>query len=248
MALIDDPRAWILRLFEMEERESGSSDCLRFPEGITPAGVPLQGGELVFGVYKNKYYFAPTCLIIKDGSNFERIQWVDVCRCSSNHGDGKKFSELTMLNGREVRVRVGDMARGWSGRISQLYHQMIDCYGHQPAMGRPLMPWREFFDMCEDAYSVAPNLEPHPSLADFRHAISELENSDQETHILMDLIDDHEELVARGIIIVTPRPQEDFLVFVESFGADGVIAADERTTRRVEGLSKNLNVWQIVWD
>src|SRR2546430_11324781 len=129
MTLMDDPQAWILCLFEMEEREGRGRDCARFPDGMRPPDFLLEDGERVFGVYKDKYYFTPASLIIKDTSNVQRIRWADVRGCSSQHGEGKTFSDLTLDDGRIIRVRVGDMATGWSGRISQLFHQMIERYG-----------------------------------------------------------------------------------------------------------------------
>lgn len=248
MALIDDPKACILRFFELEEREGRGSDCVRFPKGIAPANIPITEGELVFGVYKNKYYFAPTCLIVKDETKTVRIDWADVCRCSTRHGDGKKISDLLLFDGREIRVHVGDMATGWSGRLSQLYHQMIERYGRRPGMGRPLMPWREFFDKAPNDYSIAPNLEPHPSLVEFCDAMAELERSDEGTRILMHLVDDEDEPVADGLVILTPRPREHFQSFVASFGADGVRAADENAIRKVGPFPSTFNVWYIGWD
>lgn len=247
MALIDDPKAWILRLFEMEEREGRGADCARFPVGTCPAGLPLEDGELVFGVYKGKYFFTPTSLIILNRGSADRIPWAGVRSCSSEHGEGKTFSDLTLADGRTVRVRVGDMAKGWSGRISQLYHQMIERYGQRVAMGRPLMSAQEFFGNVTDDYSIAPNLEPHPSLGSFRDAVLKLEQTPDGTRVLMDLADD-EDLVAEAIVIVSASPKEHFQHFAETFRADEVNAADERTIRRVGQVAQGFNVWRISWD
>src|SRR5262245_52404648 len=131
MALIDNPEAWILWLFEMDEREGRGSNCARFPDGARPVGITLGDAEDVFGIYNNKYYFTPASLIIVDRNKAQRIPWADITSCSSRHGEGKAYSDLGLSDGSTVRVRVGDMAKGWSGRISQLYHQMIERYGHR---------------------------------------------------------------------------------------------------------------------
>ncbi len=249
MALIDDPKAWILRLFEMEEREGRGSDCARFPEGARPSDIPLEDGENVFGIYKAKYYFTPKSLIIKDSGKMERIPWAEVRACSSRHGEGKAFSDLALADGRTVRVRVGDMATNWSGRISQLYHQMIERHGQRAAMGKPLMPMQEFFEKALGDDSIASNLDPHPSLEAFRAALHELERPSDGTRILMELIeDDVGSPVAEAIVIVTPRPKEGFQSFAETFIADWVIAADDRIIRLVGVVPKGFNVWHIVWD
>src|SRR5262245_23194197 len=113
MALIDDPKGWILRLVEMDGRAGRGSDCARFPDGARPAEVPLEDAERVFGIYKNKYYFTPASLIISDRGKAQRIPWADIKSCSTRHGEGQTYSDLGLSDGRTVRVRVGDMAKGW---------------------------------------------------------------------------------------------------------------------------------------
>lgn len=248
MALIDDPQAWILRLFEMEEREGRGRDCARFPDGARPPDIPLEDGEWVFGIYKDKYYFTPTSLIIRRKNNVERIPWADVRGCSSQHGEGKTFSELTLADGRIVRVRVGDMATGWSGRVSQLFHQMIERHGQRAAVGRPLVPLQKFFANATDDYSIAPNLEPHPSLESFRAALLRLEEPTDGTRVFVDVCEEDESLVADAIVIVTPRPCDHFHTFAQSYGADGVAPADEKTIRRVGRIPDGFKVWHILWD
>ena len=95
MALIDDPRAWILRLFEMEQQEGRGAHCQRFPDGTTPDDIPLDDGERVYGIYKNKYYFTPTSFIMRRRDGIQRVAW-KVCRCSSEHGEGAKTARLVV--------------------------------------------------------------------------------------------------------------------------------------------------------
>jgi hypothetical protein len=249
MALIDNPQAWILRLFEMEEAEGRGRDCVHYPQGTRPSDIPLEEGEQVYGIYKQKYYFTPTSLVVRSKGNNERVVWADVRACSSKHGESKTFSELTMTDGRIIRVRVADMATGWSGRISQLFHQMIERYGHRAAIGTPMVSLPEFFSKVTDAYSIAPNLEPHPSLESFRTALFELEQPDDGTRVFMDVYeDDGEEPVAVGIAIMTRRPGESFESFSQSFGTDGVVPADEKTIRRINVIPDGFKVWHLTWD
>lgn len=250
MVKLDNPSEWILRLFEMEEREGRGETCARFPEGISLSYLlPLEGNEKVFGIYKQKYYFTPSSLIIRDKSKTVRIPWGDIRSCSSKHGEGKTFSDLTLADGRTLRVKVGDMAKGWSGRISQLFHQMIEHYGQNAGMGKPLMPLEEFLPKATDDYSIAPNLEPHPTLESFRKALRELERPHDGTSVLLDLAEDEDESpVAQGVVVVTPRPREAFESFAKAFNADGVYLADENTIRLVGVTAQGLNVWHIIWD
>jgi hypothetical protein len=247
--LIDDPKAWILRLFEMEEREGRGDDCSRFPEGTQPRNLPLEEGEFVLGIYKKKYHFTPASLIILEKSGCVRIAWSEVRSCSSRHGEGKTYSNVNLLNGQVVRVRVGDMAVGWSGRISQLFHQMIERYGHRAAVGPPMLRLQDFLTREPDDFSIAPNLYPHPSLDELKIALLPLEEANDGTEVFMDICEEDEgELVANGIVILTPRDMESFRQFVHSYRADGIVAADEATLRRIGNLPEGFKAWHILWD
>jgi hypothetical protein len=107
MSLIDDPKAWILRLFEMEEREGRGAFCQRFPSGTKPDGVLLNPEEYVFGVNKGKYLFTPQSFITKTRSGFQHVRWDSIANCSTSHGEGKKKAELTLTDGSTITVRVG---------------------------------------------------------------------------------------------------------------------------------------------
>lgn len=246
MPVIDDPSAWILRLFEMEEREGRGADCDRFPNGARPEMLPLTPDELVYGTYKGKYHFTPLSLMISDGSKVERIDWTAVSSCSSKHGEGKTFSTVTLTDGRTVRVRVGELATGWSGRISQLFHQMIERYADQAFLDRPLLPAADFFARAKDDYCIAPNLEPHPSLAEFRDALRLIEE-ETGAACYFDLLDD-EELASDAIVVVAPEEHDDFRRFANRFGADGIIKADSNTTKKLGAAARNKRVLRIVWD
>lgn len=247
MALIDDPKAWILRLFELQEHEGKGADCARFPDGTTPAGLPLADGEKVYGIFKEKFYFTPTALILVKKKRTIRIPWADVCACSSRHGEGKVDSKITLADGRKITVPIWEMALGWSGRISQLYHQMIERYGQRASMGRKPMPIEEFFAKATDDYSFAPNLEPHPSLEVLHAALLDLQCSDG-TRFLMEMVSEEDELTADAIVVVTPRRKEQFESFAESFRADGVVPAPEDAIRRIGDIPQGFNVWLILWD
>ena len=145
-------------------------------------------------------------------------------------------------------VRVGDMTKSGSGRISQLFHQMIERHGQNAAVGRPLMPAQEFFASVTDDYSIAPNLEPHPSLSAFHNALRGLEQSCDGTRVFMGLADEDGSLVATAIVIVSASPKEHFQHVADTFCADGVSTADERTIRRIGPVPKGFNVWHVAWD
>ena len=248
MAQIDDPKTWILQLFKAEDREGRSSGCGIHDNGIRPDGLPLDDGEKVFGVYKEKYFFTPISLMVAHSDRIDRIPWAEICACSSEHGQGKTYSEVTLLDGRTFRVRVGDMATGWSGRISQLFHQLIECHGSRAAMGRALMPANEFFEKADDNFCIAPNLEPHPSLDWFRDTFQRTVQFHDGTCIYLDLAEDEDEFVAIGAVLVTTMSKDEVEHFAGSIKSDGFEPADEGTVRKVGEVQSGFRVWCTYWD
>ena len=249
MALNDDPREWILRLFEMEENEGRGADCQRLPGGERPAGVPLDPWERVHGIYKGKYFFTPRTLIIKETRGFRRISWVEVASCSSRHGEGKKTAELTLTDGSTTTVKVGDLAQGWSGRISQLFHQMIEKWGAKAAFGSHPLSIEDFFAAASDDYCLAPNLMPHPSLREMREALIRLRNREKVLDVLLRIVEveDDGTPISDAVIVRTEGLDPGPIEFAERFGADGVVEAPEEIVRGLD-MAKGQEARLIVWD
>jgi hypothetical protein len=249
MALIDDPQTWILRLFEMEEREGRGEHCQRFPEGARPDELSLDDGERVFGIYKNRYFFTPISLHIRQSKGISRIPWNDIIACSTEHGDGRKIAELTLTDGSTLKVRIGDLVTGWSGRISQLFHQMIQRHGNRASLGPRLMTIEEFFAAANDDYCLFPNLEPHPRLSELREALVDLRNRPEVADVLVSIIEVEDGFpAADGLIVRTSSPTTEFEDFASTFRAVGIFAASENHVRQLRDLRSDENVWHIFWD
>ncbi len=248
MALIDNPSAWILRLFEMEAREGRGADCQRFPDGCTLPDVPLDDGEKVFGIYKDKYIFTPQSFAIRLSNGVRRVPWREIRACSTQHGDGKKRSELTLMDGSTLEVRVGDLATGWSGRISQLFHQMIDKYGGA-TFGIPLYTIEDFFSAADEDDCLAPNLDPHPSLATMRNALIAFRDRPDVSAVLIDVDELNDGVpTANAIVVRTTSSRDDLVDFANALHADGVIEASENIKRKVTAIGSEDKLWQVVWD
>lgn len=115
MAKLDDPRARIVRLFELESREGRPGAEVFGEEGICPVGLPLEAGERAFGVYKQTFFFTPRSFVQRTATGFERFRWAEVVSCSTRHGDGATFADVRLRGGETVRVRVGDFATDGAG-------------------------------------------------------------------------------------------------------------------------------------
>ena len=111
MAAIDNPAEWIVLLFNKHARESDHWDCEIFPEGAVIPKLPMADSELVYGVYKDKYYFSPAAIYVMDDKGCRRIHWRSIIKCSSFHGCGKANSRLKLIDGtnrERSTVRSGD--------------------------------------------------------------------------------------------------------------------------------------------
>ena len=246
MALIDDPRAWILRLFELAEREGHGGDCRRFPDGEWRNGLPLIDDERVYGVYKNKYFFTPQSLLTCGTNEVDRIAWDSICACSSQYGDGKKVCELTLVNGTKREVHIDEM--GNRSRISQLFHQMIERHGNRAVLGPRLHSIEEFFAIADNDDCLFPNLEPHPGLQTARSLLEDLRNRSDVADVL--LITDFEEgePICDSLIVRTTMPESGCSALLANLHPDGVLQAAENELRQLRNLRPEENVWHIVWD
>lgn len=248
MGRLDDPGHRILRLFQMEQRERGSLDAKRYEDGVRPDGLPLDQGELVYGVFKDRYFFTPIALLIREGDRVERIPWGEVVGCSSRHGGGDLYSKLVLVNGVEHRLLLADFGRGWSGRISQLYHQLIERHGAAAALGPPAISVGHFFDQATDPYSFLPNIEPHPGLEEARLALEALAANPGVKGVWLPLLDSSGPMVVDSVVVVGDIHAEALESFGKRFGADGVIEADSNTRRKVDCASERSQVRVLVWD
>jgi hypothetical protein len=187
-------------------------------------------------------------LLLRRPGGFDRIAWNSIRACSTQHGDGKKVSDLTLVDGTTVTVRVGDMATGWGGRISQLFHQMIERYGSRASLGSRLYSIPEFFAIAHVDYCIFPNLEPHPPLAIIRTQLETLRDRPEVTDMLLVTDDKDGDPVCTGAIVRTRSPQSEFTAFATSLGASGVLEASENERRQIRDLDEDEKVWHIIWD
>jgi hypothetical protein len=246
--MVDDPRIEkILLLFKREEHEGRGADCQRFLAGSRPEGIPLDPGERVYGIYKDKYLFTPLSFIIKRKGGFERIRWDSIVNCSSRHDEGKDSAELTLVGGSIVTVPVGDFATGWSGRISQLFHRMIQEWGARATFGHPPLSIEDFFAAADDDHCLAPNLMPHPPREQMRAALLALRDRTEIADVLVDVLEILDGIPhSQAVIIRTSCADLDVSDFVREYCADGVMDAPENTLRFFP--SGDLYTKLIVWD
>jgi hypothetical protein len=249
MALVDDPKAYILRMFEMESREGRGAHCEIFPDGAAPSDMPLESGERVHGFYKRRFAFTPCSFLMMDEGRWRRVPWISISYCSSEHGDGAKRSELRLVDGATVIVPIGEMATGWSGRMSQLFHGMIARWGRSAAVGPELMELETFLGKVQSAYCIAPNVDPHFTLDEFARIARALSQRQDVRRALLRVVDvEQEQPVSDCLVIVSSSGPEAFAQIATSLGASAIAPARPMTLRQLNIEPEFEKVWEILWD
>jgi hypothetical protein len=235
-------------MFEMEGREGRGKYCQVFPAGSRLDGVSLEPGELVYGIYKDKYLFTPKALILRTTCEMQRLPWAQISACSTEHGSGEKLSILTLSSGARVTIELHELVEGWSGRISQLLHGMIQRWGSRASLGPALLSVEEFFRRAEDPYEFAPNLEPHPTLATIREWLYRLESAVGVKQVLLSPAnaDEHDFAITGVVVTASGRPAllDEFATALQ---ASDVLEAAENTRQKVTPASGEV-VWEVLWD
>ena len=249
MALVDDPKAYILRMFEMESREGRGAHCEIFPDDAALADMPLESGECVYGIYKRRFAFTPCSFLMMEEGRWRRVPWVSISHCSSEHGGGAKTSELSLVDGATVIVPMGEIATGWSGRVSQLFHGMIARWGRSAAVGPELMELETFLGKVQSAHCIAPNVDPHFTLEEFARIARALSQRQDVRRVLLRVVDaEQEQPVSDCLVIVTSSGLEAFTQIATGLGASAVAPARLMTLRQLNIEPGFEKVWEILWD
>ncbi|WP_099742689.1 hypothetical protein [Acidovorax sp. 62] len=248
MALIDDPKAFIARMFQMEANEGRGTYCQVFSEGTTAVPIDLQPHDRVYAIYKSKYYFTSDAMYVSGSQGSLRLAWKEVSACSSKHGDGSKKSTISTVHGKSIVIDMTDLAKGWSGRISQLVHSMIDRWGSPGALGLPLMTVQEFLCHPDAEAAFAPNFEGRLSCSELSEAFQLLLGlPGVESVFLSRAGTEEEELAIQGVIIVSTCEPDEFAAFISRLSASEVVPADESVRRKVGRLAADQKVFEVMW-
>lgn len=142
-----------------------------------------------------------------------------------------------------------DLAKGWSGRISQLMHGMIERWGSPGAVGLPLMTVQEFLCHPDAEASFAPNLQEVLPLAEISQELQLLCGLPGVERVLLNRAGtEDEELAIQGVVIVSKLAPEAFAGFARRLGATEVVAAGEDVRRKMGSLANHQKIYEVVWD
>jgi hypothetical protein len=148
-----------------------------------------------------------------------------------------------------VNIPIGEFVTGWAGRTSQLFHGMIERWGARTAFGPKPLTVSEFLALASGDYSLAPNLEPHFSLA---FARTELESlllvPDVVRVALLPSNAEGEELAVRSVIVVSEADLPKVLEVGKRLCASEVGAPQAASLRQLGRVSDGQTAIELRWD
>lgn len=248
MALADDPAYFISHLMARAGKR-GDHACKAHPKGVRPWLLPLRRHERVYGSYAGRVHFTPDAVIYRTASReWRRIDWSSVMACGSRHGDSEGHSKLQLVDGSRLRFPLAVLGPPW-GRPNQIFHGMLDRWSAVPALGPPLESIESFFARAPDAFALAANRHPHPSLEVMRAELEALRARSDVRDLLIALIEDGDEgPYADQILLVTSSDVTAFEDAARQLQADGLAPARPELVRKVKDVPEGCSVVEIVWD
>ncbi len=194
MPLADNPRDHIIHMFNMEVRRLKDHNCRIFPDGIRLNKLPLKPNEKIYGVYKERFFFTPLSMIWIINKTVYKFEWKKVISCSTSHGSGLNNSHIKLIDGTKYTFPIRELTIGWSGRIGQLYHAMIEKWKCEVRDEHWVLSIDRFFDLVTTSEAIAPNWYPnHPGLGQINTWLKKLENRSDIDELLL-IVSDYDDI------------------------------------------------------
>lgn len=246
MALVDDPRDMILRMFQLQAGEGFGDVCESFPSGhITPES-PFGEHDLVFGVFKERHRFSQRGVATKGK---DALKWSEIVRSSLTYSGGKDVLVVEGRGGGRVRIDLSSSTgKRPAYRLQQLIDGLAGRWSEAAYTGLPAMTIETFFAKAKRPDDFAVNLFPEEPRPPFREAFLELRARDEVTDVQM-LPGDPEDdglVYAEEIAVVSRQPASFFDSFVDATRASTIGPANENDRRKL-GLAKDEPVWIVSW-
>jgi len=249
MALVDNPKEYILQLFKVEKKRYAPDQCQIFLEGYTNEELPLDPEERVYGIYSEKYFFSPSSLIVKEETSFAKIYWSSITQCSSHyiHKDRKEVSILHLVNGEAYKIRREELGMS-SGKIGQLYYGMIERWGFKAALGHRPLSIEQFFKKAKSDDSLGPNRIKILPLNEMRALLNHLSKLDIIDFVKLGILEYSEkEPISDRVLIGTNLSLVELKKHLSSLNFSFVNVADENTHKLLETNSSK-NIYECIWD
>lgn len=143
MALVDDPRDMILRMFHLQSLEGFEDACKVFPDGLTAPKSPFGDDDLVFGVFKERHLFSQRGLASKGKL---AVSWSEIVQSAVIYSGGKDVLQIEGRDGARLRIDLSSPARKRPAyRIQQLVDGLAQRWSEAAYIGLPAMDIEAFF-------------------------------------------------------------------------------------------------------
>jgi len=248
MPLADDPAYFIFFQFKraMNSRADGYYKAIKL--GFTLEELPLDQGEKIFGVCKDKYYFSPRSLIVNNEISIDKIYWNEIDNCSSTHGSGDTFSTITLIDTSKIKVKISEFGEGGWNRISQLFHGMIDRWGNNSTLGLPPLSTEDFFNQTSNKFSLEPNRLDHPSISESQRLLLELEQHEAILSLKLNIVEyDGDEPTANGLIIETRLDRDELMDVLEQLKIKEIYEASDNMKKSMISGQPSNHIFFAVW-
>ncbi|MDZ4363435.1 hypothetical protein [Brevundimonas sp.] len=162
MALVDDPREMILRMFYLQAKEGFSEDCVSFPEG-TKSPVAEQE-DSVFAAFRQKHFFSREGVGSNTGAAQTFIRWVDLQSSKVVYRGRKDILVVSGDGGAPIEIDLSRPTGSEARRIVQLVEGLGKRWSAALVTGYALASISEFFAAAKRDDDFAVNLTPNPGL------------------------------------------------------------------------------------
>jgi hypothetical protein len=247
MALVDDPREMILRMFQLQAREGFAAECESFPQGsVSPSA---RQSEPIYGVFRQKHFFSGESIVSSTRRGEVLVRWGEL-RSAKVIYRGRR-DVLVIIGSDETIIEIdlsSPTGRRPAMRIAQLVEALGKRWSEGMVTGLPLMSIEAFFAATARDDDFAVNLVPHPPLGDFRRCFETLAGRPDVSDVRIILSDPEEEgnVYAEAIGIVTAVSPAAWASSLLALGAQAPLAADANTRRKL-GLKDDQMAWVVAW-
>jgi hypothetical protein len=247
MALVDDPREMILRMFYLQAKEGFPEDCLSFPEG---AKSPVEEqGDPVFATFRQKHFFSREGVGSKSGAAQAFIRWADLQSSKVAYRGRKDILVVASDGSPPMEI---DLSRPTGGRPAMRIVQLVEGLGKRWSAalvtGHALATIDEFFSAAKRDDDFAVNLTPHPGLEPVRQCFEALAaRSDvNDVKVILSDPEDEAEIYAEAIVVVSQSPPDHWMDPLLKNGASGASPADANVRRKLK-LPDSATAYVITW-
>ncbi|MAK83154.1 hypothetical protein [Phenylobacterium sp.] len=247
MALVDDPREMILRMFYLQAKEGFPEDCLSFPEG---AKSPVaEQGDPVFAAFRQKHFFSREGVGSKTRAAQAFIRWADLQSSKVAYRGRKDILVVASDCGLPMEIDLSSPTGGRPAlRIVQLVEGLGKRWSTALVTGHGFASIDEFFSAAKRDNDFAVNLTPNPGLERFRHCFDTLAARPDVDDVKIILTDpeDEGEVYAEAIVVVSKSPPDLWIGTLLETGAGRASPADANVRRQLK-LPDTATALVITW-